>query len=47
MISDFVEEVNGFLEFEGEKARLMLETQTDGYLTNDMLITVSESHLSI
>ena len=43
MISAFVEEVNRFLEFEGEKAW----TQTDGYLTNDMLITVSESHLSI
>ena len=31
--------MNSFLEYEGEKARLMLETQTDGYFTNEKLVT--------
>ena len=38
MVSDFVEEVGGLLEFEGEKACLLLEHLTQGYFTNDMLI---------
>lgn len=38
MVSDFVEEVGGLLEFEEEKACLLLEHQTKGYFTNDMLI---------
>ena len=39
IVSDFVEEVNSFLEYEGEKAHLMLETQTDGYFMNEKLVT--------
>ena len=39
IVSDFVEEVNSFLEYEDEKAHLMLETQTDGYFTNEKLVT--------
>ena len=38
MVSDFVEEVGGLLEHDGKKARLLLETQTDGYFNNDMLL---------
>ena len=38
MVSDFVEEVGGFLQYREEKACLLLEHQTDGYFTNDMLI---------
>ena len=38
MVSDFLDEVDGFLQFDGEKARLLLETQTDGYFTNEMFI---------
>ena len=38
MVSDFVEEVGGFLQYREEKARLLLEHQTDGYFTNNMLI---------
>ena len=30
---DFLEEVNGFLDFDGERVRLMLEAQTEGYFT--------------
>lgn len=39
MVSDFVEEVDGFLEYGGDKARLYLEHQSEGYFTNSMLIT--------
>ncbi len=39
MVSEFVEEVGGLLEHEGEKASLLLEHQTDGYFTNTMLIS--------
>lgn len=38
MVSDFVDEVGGLLEFAGEQARLLLEHQTDGYFNNDMLL---------
>ena len=38
MVSDFLDEVDSFLQFDGEKARLLLETQTDGYFTNEMFI---------
>lgn len=38
MVSDFVEEVGGLLEFGGKKARLLLEHKTEGYFTNDMLL---------
>ena len=45
MVSDFVEEVGGLLEYQGEKARLLLEHQTDGYFNNEMLI--SQVHKTI
>ena len=35
MVSDFVDEVNGYLEFEEEEARLFMEHQSEGYFTND------------
>ena len=38
MVSDFLEEVGGLLQFEGKKACLLLEHQSEGYFTNDMLI---------
>ena len=38
MVSDFIDEVNGYLEFEGEEARLYLEHQSEGYFTNDMFV---------
>ena len=47
MVSDFLEEVGGLLEFEGEKARLQLEHQTDGYFTNDMLIVQVDKAIDI
>ncbi len=39
MVSDFVEEVGGMLECDGEKATLFLEHQSEDYFTNDMLIS--------
>ena len=39
MVSDFIDEVNGFLKHNDEEACLLLEHQSDGYFTNDMLVT--------
>ncbi len=39
MVSDFVEEIGGLLEHDGERATLFLEHQTDGYFTNTRLIS--------
>ena len=47
MVSDFVEEVGGFLEYQGDKARLLLEHQVDGYFTNDMLLTQVRKSITI
>ena len=38
MISDFIEEVDGFLAHNGVEAQLSLEHQSEGYFNNDMLI---------
>ena len=38
MVSDFIEEVGGFLQHQGNKVRLLLEHQSEGYFTNDMLV---------
>ena len=38
MISDFNEEVDGFLTFEVHSARVSLEIQKDGYFDNDKLM---------
>ena len=38
MISDFIEEVDGFLTFEVHSARVSLEIQKDGYFDNDKLM---------
>ncbi len=47
MVSDFVDEVGGLLEYAGEKARLLLEHQTDGYFNNDMLLNQARKTISI
>ena len=38
MVSDFIDEVSGYLRFRGEEARLYLEHQTDGYFTNQLFL---------
>lgn len=47
MVSDFIDEVGGFLEYEGEAARLLLEHQSEGYFTNQMLIAQVHRTISI
>ena len=38
MVSDFIDEVSGFVQYGGQKARLLLEHQSEGYFKNDMLL---------
>ena len=38
MVSDFVDELNGYFAYEGEEARVLLETQKDGYFNNKMFL---------
>ena len=47
MISDFIEEVDGFLQCEGVEARLYLEHQSEGYFNNDMLMVQVQKAIDI
>ena len=47
MVSDFIEEVDGFLRCGDVEARLYLEHQTQGYFTNTMLIDQVKKALDI
>lgn len=38
IVSDIIDEVDGYLRFSGREARLYLEHQTDGYFNNDMFV---------
>lgn len=38
MVSDFIDEVDGYLKFQEEEARLYLEHQSKGYFTNDLFV---------
>ena len=38
MVSDFIDEVNGFMRDETDQARVYLETQKEGYFNNDHLL---------
>ena len=38
MVSDFIDEVSGYLRFGSEESRLYLEHQTDGYFTNQLFL---------
>ena len=38
MVSDFVDEVSGYVRDEQGQARLLLETSREGYFTNDLLL---------
>ena len=38
MVSNFIEEVGGFLQHQGNKAHLLLELQSEVYFTKDMLV---------
>lgn len=47
MVLDFVDEVNGYVRDEHDQARLLLETQRDGYFTNDLLLQQVEITVNI
>ena len=47
MVSDFIEEVGGFLRHQGEEARFTMEHQSEGYFTNDLLLEQVGKAISI
>ena len=47
MVSDFIEEVDGFLQCDEEHARVYLEHQSDGYFNNDMFIAQVKKAIDI
>ena len=47
MVSDFVDELNGYLAYEGEEARVLLEMQKDGYFNNKMFLVQVEKAIDI
>ena len=47
MMSDFIDEVSGFVRDEEGEARLLLETHQEGYFTNDLLIQQVEKTINI
>ena len=47
MVSDFIDECDGYLEFNGNKARVMIEVQMDGYFNNNGLMIQVENALNI
>ena len=47
MVSDFVDEVSGFLRTESEEARVQLETSKDGYFNNDHLLDQVDHTITI
>ena len=47
MVSDFIDEVNGFLQYDDRKAHLLLETQSDGYFNNEMLLEQVDEAITI
>ena len=47
MVSDFIDEVRGFVRDGEDSARVMLETSKDGYFTNDHLLKQVEKTINI
>ena len=47
MVSDFVEEVGGYLRFGSQEARILLEHQSEGYFTNEMFIDQVKTAIDI
>ena len=47
MVSDFVDNVNGFLQFNDSKARVMIEVHKDGYFNNEGLMKQVEKAVDI
>ena len=47
MVSDFVEELGGFLSFKGNSAQVYLEIQKERYFNNDKLMVQVENAVNI
>ena len=47
MVLDITDEVSGYVRDEKDEARLLLETQRQGYFTNDMLLRQVEWTMDI
>ena len=48
MVSDFIEEAGGkYLEHDGQEARLLLETQSEGYFDNDKLLVQVDKAIDV
>ena len=47
MVSDFIDEVSGYLRDDVDQARLLLETHRDGYFNNDNLIAQVERAVNV
>ena len=47
MVSDFIDEVIGFLRDECDEARVLLETSRNGYFTDDNLLQQVEKAVDI
>lgn len=47
MVSDFIDEVNGYLKIDAMEARKMLEHQKDGYFTNEQFVVQVEKAIDI
>ena len=47
MVSDFADELNGFLQFNDSKARIKIEMHKDGYFNNEGLMKQVERAVDI
>ena len=47
MVSDFIDEVHGYLRCDEEEARLYMEHQSEGYFTNDLFLDQVRQAMSI
>ena len=47
MVYDFIDECDGYLEFNGNKARVMIEVHKDGYFNNNSLMIQVENAVKI
>ena len=47
MVSDFVDELNGYLEHQGEEDQLLLEMQKDGYFNSNIFLVEVDKAIDI
>ena len=47
MVSDFVDEINGYLECDDQQARVYMEHQSEGYFTNELFVAQVDKAIKI